>query len=168
MERRGRYGRAATRSHTRCWVGLFALLVTVAAVRPPSCQAQSERLGIGGLTGSPSGVALRLYVRHDRALDAAASWSVGRANGSTRLYFHGLRERPIRNSPLNFFRGPGFIVGVNRRGEEDRFVMGISGLFGLNFFVERFEVFLQAMPHLEMDPELDGRVGSSAGLRYYF
>ena len=142
---------------------LFALLG-----RPADALAQSERLGLGGLTGSPSGVTIKLYLSRDRAIDAVGSWSLGRANPTSRLYFHSLRERPIDGSPLNFFRGPGLVLGTNSEGDESRFVMGISGLFGLNFFVERFEVFLHAMPRLEMDPDLRGYLGGSAGLRYYF
>lgn len=168
MSKRGRYGSIAVRRVVHRLVGVFALLLLAALGRPPQSLAQSERLGIGGLTGSPSGVTLKLYLRSDRAIDAVGSWSVGRANGTTRLYFHSLRERPIRGSPLNFFRGPGLILGTNRQGEDSRFVMGISGLFGLNFFVERFEVFLHAMPRLEMNPAVKGYVGGSVGLRYYF
>ena len=136
--------------------------------RPSDVVAQSERLGLGGLTGSPSGLTIKLYLSSDRAIDAVGSWSLGRANGTARLYFHSLRERPIAGSPLSFFRGPGLVLGTNHRGDESRFVMGISGLFGLNFFVERFEVFLHAMPRLEVGAAVRGYVGGSAGLRYYF
>jgi hypothetical protein len=47
-------------------------------------------------------------------------------------------------------------------------VIGISGQFGLNFFVEQFEVFLQLTPRLHVLPATDGDVGGGVGLRYYF
>ncbi|MGI9174207.1 MAG: hypothetical protein ACR2GR_02655 [Rhodothermales bacterium] len=155
---------------TSGWWGLVlavTLLVTGFAV--PS-QAQTEQFGIGGLTGSPSGLTFKLYFAPDRAraLDIIASWTVGRADASSRLYFHSLREQRISNSPLNFIRGPGLVIGSKREGGDNQFLMGISAIFGFNFYVERFEVFLQAMPRLEMDPKLEPRAGGAAGLRYYF
>ena len=167
MRRQARYRSSTTRRQVLRALGA-ALLLFALLGRPADALAQSERLGLGGLTGSPSGVTIKLYLSRDRAIDAVGSWSLGRANPTSRLYFHSLRERPIDGSPLNFFRGPGLVLGTNSEGDESRFVMGISGLFGLNFFVERFEVFLHAMPRLEMDPDLQGYLGGSAGLRYYF
>ena len=151
------------------WIIVFVVAFLGAGLATPS-QAQTEQFGIGGLAGSPSGLTFKLYFAPNRAraLDVIASWSVGRADATSRLYFHSLRERPISNSPLNFIRGPGVVIGSKRRGDDSQFLMGISGLFGFNFYVERFEVFLQAMPRLEMNPKLDARAGGAAGLRYYF
>ena len=169
MSRPKRICRGVQRTSGWGWGLVLAVTLLGAGLAAPS-QAQTEQLGIGGLTGSPSGLTFKLYFAPDRAraLDIIASWTVGRADASSRLFFHSLRERPISNSPLSFVRGPGLVIGSKREGDDNQFLMGISGLFGFNFYVERFEVFLQAIPRLEMDPELDARLGGAAGLRYYF
>ena len=177
-------------------VGLIAagaFLTCGAVVLAPGAQAQSRggtdgtrqgqyrqhspvsSVGIGGQVGDPSGLTVKIYrdgfraggpFRAARAFSFLAAWDL---DDFFFLSAHGLYERPIPDSPLNYYIGPGAVVGIDNRpaGDAD-FVLGISGEFGLNFFTEHFEVFLELMPWIKVIPETDGSLGAGIGLRYYF
>ena len=140
--------------------GWLLLSATAAAQAPPG------DTGLGGQIGDPSGVTLKLYQRPGFAFDFLAAWDLDR------FFFvnaHALYERPIPDSPLRYYLGPGVVVGVNEGpDEENDAVIGVSGQFGVNFFVDQFEVFLQLTPRLNVIPDTDGHIGGGVGLRYYF
>ncbi|MDX1741548.1 MAG: hypothetical protein R3178_09655, partial [Rhodothermales bacterium] len=84
------------------------------------------------------------------------------------LNAHSLRERALEDSPLNYYIGPGVIVGVRDRTSDDsEFVAGVSAEGGLNFFTERFEVFLGLTPWFRVIPEPDLFLGGGVGIRFY-
>lgn len=146
---------------------LLLLLITFSAL--PLADAAAQRagrsFGIGGQLGDPSGLTLRLYQRTGFAYDLLASWDLDN-------YFlfnvHGVYEKPLRGAPVHYYLGPGAFVGFTDRAGDDDVWLGISGLFGLNYFIERFEIFLQLSPRLSLLPDTDGDLGGGIGLRYYF
>lgn len=138
------------------------LLVTA----PSFAQSPAGQVGIGGQIGDPSGVTIKLYQRPGLTYDMLAAWDLDQ------FFFlnaHALYERPIPDSPLRYFLGPGVILGFEEGADgENDVVIGISGQFGVNFFVEQFEVFLQLTPRLNVIPNTNGQIGGGIGLRYYF
>jgi hypothetical protein len=98
-------------------------------------------------------------------LDALAAWDL---DDFFSINLHLLRERTLTRSDFNLFWGPGLVVGVQDLRTTTRFAMGVSVSAGTNFFVERFEVFLQVSPHLKLLPDISGVFGGGIGLRYYF
>lgn len=126
-------------------------------------QVIGRNVGVGGQIGEPSGITLKIYQRPGFAYDFLAAWDFDE-------YFlinvHGIFEHSLSDSPLNYYLGPGAFVTFRDRREDDVSV-GISGNFGINFFVERFEVFLQITPRLNILPDTDGDLGGGVGLRYY-
>jgi len=148
---------------------LAALFITTAPVSMAqnlrSAQGPATDVGLGGQIGDPSGVTLKLYQRPGLAYEFLAAWDLDRfffLNG------HVLYERPIPDSPLHYYFGPGVILGISDDGPDDaELVIGISGQVGVNFFVERFEVFLHLTPRLSIIPDTDGDFGGGIGLRYY-
>lgn len=131
-------------------------------------------VGIGGQVGDPSGISLKIYRKDDgrglfksaKAFSFLAAWDL---EDFFFLNAHALYERPIPDSPLNYYVGPGAIVGVDDRPASDvELVLGISGNFGLNFFTEHFEVYLELTPWIKIIPETEGALGGGIGLRYYF
>lgn len=145
---------------------LFCLALLVAAGATTAfAQERYSDTGLGGQIGEPSGVTLKLYQRPTFAYEFLAAWDL---DDFFFLNVHGLYERPIQNSPLFYYLGPGAFIGFEDRGREDDVVIGVSGNFGVNFFTERFEVFLQVTPRLSVIPETDGDIGGGVGLRYYF
>jgi hypothetical protein len=121
--------------------------------------------GLGGQIGSPSGISLKWYDAPGRAYELLGAWDL---DDFFFLNLHMLFERPLPESPLNFYYGPGAFIGVHERRRDDDLVLGISGNFGLNFFTERFEVFLHLTPRLNLVPNTNGRIGGGVGIRYYF
>ena len=120
--------------------------------------------GIGGHIGDNSGLTLKAYQRAGFAYDMLASWDF---DDRLFLHMHGLYERAIDGSPLNFYLGPGAFIDVHDR-RSDNVRVGISGNFGLNFFADRFEVYLQLTPRLSIVPGTESDIGGGVGIRYYF
>lgn len=126
-------------------------------------------IGLGGQIGDPSGITLKIYNGRSLSWDLLAAWDT---NDFLFLNVHGVYERHLGQSPnVHFFYGPGAFVGIrdnDRRGEEDDVVAGISGLFGLGFLIERFEIYGAVTPRLAVTPRTEGDVGAGLGFRFYF
>ena len=152
----------------RSIVVVFVFLLSVPALMSARAQSPAGDLGLGGQIGDPSGITLKMYPRTGFAYEFLAAWDL---DSFFFLNGHALFERPIPDSPLRYYLGPGVVVGVQENTgprEENDFVLGISGQFGVNFFVERFEVFLHLTPRLNVIPNTRGDFGGGIGLRYYF
>jgi len=148
-----------------CLLGLGALAL-VASPEDARAQAPRGNVGLGGQIGEPSGLTLKVYRRPGFAYDFLAAWDL---DDFFFLNVHGLYERPLEDSPLRWYLGPGGFVGIANRGRgDDEVVLGVSATVGLNFFAEQFEVFLQLTPRLALTPDTDGDLGGGIGLRYYF
>ena len=153
----------------KCTPRLTSLLLVLGllfAARPADAQVQGRTTGLGGVIGAPtSGLTLKVYQNPGFAYDFTASWDL---DDFFLLSGYGLFEQNLEDSPLNYFYGPGVIVGAQQHGEaESDLILGISGNFGINFFRERFEVFLQLTPRLNLIPSTTGDLGGGVGLRYY-
>ena len=153
---------------------LLPLLCLLLAAEAAIAQPEGRRLGLGGQVGDPSGLTLKLYrnagLPFDRlftteAITFLAAWDLDEAFF---LNIHLLKERPIQNSPLRFFLGPGGLMGIEDTRNGLDVTLGVSGTFGVNFFREDFEVFLQITPRLNILPDTEGNFGGGIGLRYYF
>lgn len=132
-------------------------------------QAQNPRrpgdVGVGGQVGDPSGVTLRLYGHARFVYDVLGAWDLDRFFF---LNVHGLIEHPFESSDLNVFYGPGLLLGVEEHRRDEEVVLGISANVGVNYYVERFEVYVQLTPRIHLVPDTRGNVGGGIGLRYYF
>lgn len=146
--------------------GLAATPAAAQSSRPPG------RTGIGGQVGDPSGLTLKLYrgtgTRLDRAfgvtaVDVLAAWDL---DDFLFVNVHAVAERPIPDSPLRYFIGPGAFVGIDTGPDDVAF--GLSVAAGLNVFFDPFEVFVQVIPRIKVVPDTRGTVGAGVGLRYFF
>ncbi|MEZ4700355.1 MAG: hypothetical protein R2834_08500 [Rhodothermales bacterium] len=145
------------------WLGLACGLLGPVALAQRA--THPGRFALGAQIGKPTGLTFKLYLEQDIALDLMAAWGFDR---SLLANFHASYEYAIPESPLGFFLGPGFLIGRDIRSNDARLLLGLSAQFGLNYFTQRFEVFLQARPSMELLPQSIVRIGGSAGLRYYF
>jgi hypothetical protein len=145
---------------------LLATCFSFAGVSLSSAQGIPGRTGLGGQIGTPSGVTLKLYQNPGFAYDFLAAWDF---DNNFFLNVHGLYERPIPESPLRYYLGPGGYIGVRTHPQRDsELTVGLSATLGVNFFVEQFEIFLQVTPRLDLAPATSGQFGGGVGLRYYF
>lgn len=147
------------------FVLLIGLFIAGGLAAPSQAQRAEGSFGLGGQVGRPSGLTAKLYRHAQLGYDLAL---VGDLDDFFFTSLHRVHERPLPNSPLHLFAGPGLFVGADGVPLEKNVTFGISGNFGLNFFKEQFEVFLQMTPRLRLYPNTRGRLGGSVGLRYFF
>jgi len=141
------------------------LVVSASAPQPSHAQRTAGRVGIGAQAGRPSGLTVKAYRHAQLAYDLALVWNL---QDFVFVEAHRMHERPLPNSPLHLLVGPGLFAGLDEAPRRNRATLGISGALGLNFFRERFEVFLQATPRMRLYPSTRARMGGSVGIRYFF
>ena len=143
---------------------VLVLALLIATASPAVAQRQTGALGAGFQVGRPGGLALKWYRSSPVAYDGIVS-----TDGDDFVvgHVHRLWERPLPDSPLHLFAGPGVVVGPSRLAQSPRLRLGLSGEVGLNFYAERFEVFLHVTPVLRFLPSTQASIDANAGLRYY-
>ncbi len=144
-------------------VGLALITVGGLLSTPVLAQREPGSTTLGLQVGQPGGVTAKLYRTAPIAYDAVLT---GDGDDFLRLYLHRLWERPLPESPMHVYYGPGGLIGAQRTAASLRPELGLSASLGLNFYAERFEVFLHASPILHIHPTLDPTLGGSVGLRY--
>jgi len=152
------------RGRTLLVVLLLSLCAVVADVAPALAQRQPNALGLGFQVGQPGGLAVKWYRPSPIVYDGIFS-----TDGDDFIigHIHRLWERPVPDSPLHLFVGPGLMAGPSRLSQSPRLRFGLSGEAGLNFYAERFEVFLHVTPTLQFLPTTQVAIDANAGLRYY-
>lgn len=141
------------------------LAIFASAPHPSQAQRTAGRIGIGAQAGRPSGLTIKAYRHPQLAYDLALVWNL---RDFVFVEAHRTHERPLPNSPLHVLVGPGLFAGLDEAPRRNRATLGISGALGLNFFRERFEVFLQAVPRVRLYPATRAHMGGSVGIRYFF
>lgn len=149
-------------SHLPSFTGILLTLAVLAGT-PADARAQARPgdVGLGIQFGDPTGISLKLYQHDAVAYDLLAAWDLDRF---LFLSGHVVFERSLEDSPLNYYIGPGAVIGL----DADDLTLGLSASAGTNFFVEQFEIFLQVNPRLDLLPRTKGGFGAGLGLRYYF
>lgn len=141
----------------------FGVVALVLLLLPGTSRAQpiTQSWGPGGQVGDPSGLTVKYYPNRLMAYEAVLSYDLG----DEFILFNAryLFEQPIPESPLHFFLGPGATFSA----EGGSSAVGASGTLGLNFYRERFEVFLHVTPRLNIVPDTQGHFGGGVGLHYY-
>ncbi|MFB6271277.1 MAG: RNA polymerase subunit sigma-54 [Salinibacter sp.] len=154
------------RQEFRAYLLAFVLIVGVSLLLPPSssAQRQSGDVGVGFQVGRPGGLALKWYRPGTIGYDAIIG--IGGDDFVT-ASIHRLWERPLPDSPLHYYVGPGLIVGPEGLSQTPPLHLGLSAELGLNFYAERFEVFLHVTPTLRFLPDTRVGIDGNVGLRYY-
>ncbi|GAB4493024.1 MAG: hypothetical protein OHK0019_16080 [Saprospiraceae bacterium] len=137
--------------------------------------AQAQNVGVGFQAGAPTGLNLHFRNTKPMRLDILFAWDF---DDDDRDFFfvnvHGLFFKPLSANPkFNFYYGPGAYIGVRDRDrppfdDDDETVLGFSGNFGLNLEIDRFDIFLQLTPRLDLVPDTDFDIGGGLGARFFF
>lgn len=145
------------------FLALGALVLT-SSLPLALAQRQPGTVGIGLQVGQPSGMALKIYREDPVAYDGILT-----TDGDDYISFrlHRIWEHPLPDSPMYIYVGPGLFLREERHPTSYRTALGLSAEAGLNFYAERFEVFLHVSPTLRLIPHSDAQWGQSVGLRYY-
>lgn len=131
-------------------------------------QAEPEsysRFGVGGQAGIPTGLTVKYYITRDISVMAVNAWSLDRF---LRFSTNAAYETPIPDSPLHFYLGPGLFIGRENSSKQTDFKVGFTLVAGVNFYIEKFEVFLQTNPDFAVRPDISIQLGGVVGLRYFF
>ena len=144
-------------------IPLFVLVIT--GTGRTYAQQPAGKTGVGVQFGKPGGVSVKLYRKPGFAYEGLAAWNL---SDFFFLSGHALYERTIPDSPLGYYLGPGAAAGIQKKDSQSDFVIGVSGTFGVHFFVERYEIFLQVNPRFNLFPGTTGHIGGGIGVRYYF
>jgi len=157
------FGRSLPRG-AACLVGAMVVL-GIALLEPVPTYAQREpgSLTVGAQAGRTSGLTVKLYRRPDTAYEALLTFD---GDDFIQLGLFRLRERPVPDSLVHAFYGPGVFVGERgpTTGPTPEFAVG--GKVGINFYAERFEVFVHVTPATRVYPNFAPVIGGGFGLRY--
>lgn len=153
---------------------LLAVLLVVVVTLPAS--AQESGTGVGLMVGDWNGVALKMFLSENTALDFGFGAQVGGTDGQgenlgSRIRLHGdylMHNRTAIQStekfPIHF--GVGAYANLGG-GADDQF--GVRTVIGLSYLVQQapLDLFLDLVPHVQIDPSIGFGIGASIGVRYY-
>lgn len=148
----------------RAGVCLAFLLILVL---PVTAQRASGDVGLGVHIGQPTGLTLKVY-NPGTSVDFLAAWDL---DDFFFLNVHAIYDTHLNDeNTIHFFYGPGGYVGIRDRGREldDEVELGVSGSFGFDFLIDKFEIFLQATPRLSLVQTTNFDMGGGVGFRLYF
>ena len=146
---------------------LLGVIVTLGVALLVSTPAHAQRepgsLTVGAQAGRTGGLTVKLYRRPDTAYEALLTFD---GDDFVQLGLFRLRERPVPDSTVHAFYGAGVLVGERNptTGPTPEFAVG--GKVGVNFYAERFEVFVHVTPITRVYPNLEPFIGGGFGLRY--
>ncbi|HLF63624.1 MAG TPA: hypothetical protein VI603_07720 [Saprospiraceae bacterium] len=153
-----------SRSHLPLLAGfIFCLCILT---QPVVGQRMPGDVGIGVHIGQPTGLTLKAY-SPGTSLDILAAWDL---DDFFFLNLHAIYDAQLNDeNTVHFFYGPGGYIGIRDRGSEldDDIELGVSGAFGLDFLIQKFEIFLQATPRLSLVQTTNFDMGGGVGFRIY-
>lgn len=155
---------------------ILAFIITtglLTAINPDSLRAQADtgnggNLGIGLMLGEPTGITVKKWNNENSAFDVGAAWSLSGRNEAIHLHADYLQHSwfdDVENGQLAFYYGFGGRVIF-----ADEATAGIRIPLGLNyvFRVAPFDIFVEAVPILDLAPDTEFAGNGAVGIRYYF
>ncbi|MDX1477824.1 MAG: hypothetical protein R3301_08945 [Saprospiraceae bacterium] len=151
----------------QAFAGLIATMLLVCLVVPANAQRASGDVGIGAHIGQPTGLSLKFY-KPTTSVDVLAAWDL---DDFFYINVHGIWDEHLNDAQtVHFYYGPGVFLGLRDRGGDvrrDETAFGVSGAFGIDFLIRRFELFAQLTPRIELIESTDFDLGGGIGFRFY-
>jgi len=148
---------------------LVLLIVVVAAATTPARAAGP--FGIGIQVGEPTGITAKYFLSGNNALQGAAAWSFS-DEGNFHLqidylyHFVAIFEGDDKGRPIPWYVGIGGRYKTRDNGDDE---IGIRVPLGLAFdFADRFDVFGEVAPVLNLAPSTKVKFNGALGVRIYF
>lgn len=149
------------------FTGLLILIFTAGFTGFATAQRASGDVGIGAHIGQPTGLSLKFY-KPTTSVDVLAAWDL---DDFFYINVHSIWDEHLNEQEtVHFYYGPGLFAGVRDRGSDarmDEFGFGISGAAGLDVLINKFEIFAQVTPRLELIESTDFDLGGGIGFRVY-
>lgn len=148
----------------------FAFLL-ISGIFTDSVKAQantdgSQNFGIGLMLGEPTGVSIKSWFGNRSAFDIGAAWSLSGRNEAVHLHADYLFHNWFNDAEnLAFYYGIGGRVIFSGEG-----TAGVRVPLGLNYVFENapFDLFVEAVPIVDISPDVEFAGNGAFGIRYYF
>jgi hypothetical protein len=147
----------------------LAVLLIAGFVHSP-VMAQGGPFGLGIILGEPTGISGKLNISKRNAIDGAVAWSLKDDND---LHIHG--DYLYHNyswiipetGELPVYFGIGGRIKVRDKHDDE---IGIRFPIGMEYIFESapFDVFLEAVPIMNLAPETEFDINAAVGGRFFF
>jgi hypothetical protein len=142
--------------------------VFIAGLTCGTVEAQSRGFGLGIVVGEPTGISAKLWTGYGKAIDGAVAWS---SDGENTVYLHGdfLFHRFYRYKARRHRLLPYYGIG-GRIKVEEKTKVGIRIPLGVNYLLANspLDIFIEAVPLLDLAPSTDISINGAIGIRYFF
>lgn len=133
-------------------------------------QAQDRTFGLGGSIGDPYGLSAKLWIAEDKAIAAGLGFAFADEIGFFQLQADFLLHKPVDlqwdAGSLLFYYGGG--LGFYSGSRWDVIYIRVPVGMTMTFNDAPFDIFLETVPYIEVDPEFYFSFTGAAGFRYYF
>ena len=136
----------------------------------------SQRLGVGVIVGSPTGLSLKYLLSQRSAFSAHAGWSFIGEKGVhiTGDYQHLFpmiiksAEGTSMSDVTPYIAAGGRFRFKEKEDDETEFHLGIRIGGGAEYSIDRFGIFLELLPVVDLLPETDFDLEGGLGFLFYF
>ncbi|WP_233505466.1 hypothetical protein [Rhodohalobacter sp. SW132] len=154
-------------------LAVFTLAFMLTFLQLNSAHAQADtgnggNVGIGIMFGEPTGLSVKAWTSSRTALNIGAAWSLSGRNEAIHLHadylFHSWFG-DVNRGQLGFYYG----IGARAIFAGDP-TAGVRIPLGLNYVFENspFDLFVEAVPILDLTPDTEFAGNGAFGIRYYF
>jgi hypothetical protein len=154
-------------------VAITLFVSTLIFLQAESVFAQADtgnggNLGVGFMVGEPTGVSVKAWNNDRSAFVIGAAWSLGGRHEALHMHLDYLQHswfKDVDEGSLGFYYGLGgraiftkdAMFGI-------RIPLGLTYVFGSI----PFDIFVEAVPILDLTPDTEFAGNGAIGLRYYF
>ena len=151
-------------------VTLLSLTGFFFCTQTTKAQFDERNIGVGLIVGEPTGISAKWWQNETVAYDAGVTWAL---SYDAELHLHAdylrhnydLLGKEISKGKLPLYYG----VGARLRLSDDP-VLGARVPVGVNYLFknEPIGIFIEAVPTLNLLPDVDFELNGGIGARYYF
>lgn len=145
---------------------MLFIIVLVGEFNSATAQKKGDNFGIGIMLGEPTGLTIKKWTSDKIAFDIGAAWSLSDAKEALHLHTDFLLHSWFQDNPnLAFYYGVGARTILDENAK-----LGLRVPLGLNYVFEHgpFDVFVEAVPILDLAPDTKFAGNGAVGLRFYF
>lgn len=152
---------------------LILVITLFTGLNPDSAKAQAnpeggQNFGIGLMLGEPTGISVKSWNGDRTAFGIGAAWSLSGRNEAIHLHADYLVHSwfsGVDRGRLAFYYGIGGRIIF-----ADDATAGVRIPLGLNYVFENapFDLFVEAVPILDLTPDTELAGNGAVGIRYYF
>jgi len=151
---------------------LLAIVAACCLLGAPASGLAQEGFGLGVILGEPTGVSAKLWLGGNRAVAAAAAWSLAEENAfqfhADYLWHNFALFRPDVPGRFALYYGVGGRLKI--QDEEHKDVVGARFPLGLAYHFPQapVDLFVEVVPALDLLPDTGFDLDAALGARFYF